>query len=85
VDGEGVHGARKLSRKFTIYHAMALDPGLTFERLRHDIDPEMSLPARPVPGMALVLVGFVLHLEALGAESLGQFLCDEIGGSHAAN
>jgi hypothetical protein len=44
----------------------------------------MSLPARPVPGMAFVLVRFVHHLEALRRESLGQLLCDEIGGSHAA-
>jgi hypothetical protein len=42
------------------------------------------LPARPVPGMAFMLVRFVHHLEALRRESLGQLLCDEIGGSHAA-
>jgi hypothetical protein len=44
----------------------------------------MSLPARPGAGMAFVLVRFVHHLEALRRESLGQLLCDEIGGSHAA-
>jgi hypothetical protein len=43
----------------------------------------MSLPAFPVPGMACMLVRFILHLEALGRESLGQLLCDGIGGSHA--
>ena len=48
-----------------IDHAVALQPGLTFEGLRHDIDPVMSLPARPRPGMALVFEGFVLDLEAL--------------------
>jgi hypothetical protein len=31
-----------------------------------------------------MLVGFVQHLEALRRESLGQLLCDEIGGPHAA-
>jgi hypothetical protein len=31
-----------------------------------------------------VLVRFVHHLEALRLESLGQLLCDQIGGSHAA-
>jgi hypothetical protein len=30
-----------------------------------------------------VLVGFVHHFEALRRESLGQLLCDQIGGSHA--
>ena len=84
VDGERMHAAREFARKCLVNHAMAFDPGLTFERLRHDIDAEMSLPARPVPGMAFVLVRFIQHLEALRRESLGQLLCDEIGGPHAA-
>ena len=84
VDGERVDAARKFVRKFSINQAVALESGLTFERLRYDIDLEMSLPARPVPGMAFVLVRFVHHLEALRLESLGQLLCDEIGGAHAA-
>ena len=83
VDGERMHAAGEFIRKNPVNHAMAFDPGLSFERLRHDIDPEMSLPARPVPGMAFVLVRFVHHLEALRRESLGQLLCDEIGGAHA--
>jgi hypothetical protein len=29
-----------------------------------------------------MLVRFILHLEALGRESLGQLACDDIGGSH---
>jgi len=69
---------------FVEMEAVALDAALSPEGLRHDIDPVMSLPARPVPGMAFVLVRFVHHLEALRRESLGQLLCDEIGGSHAA-
>ena len=84
MDGERVHASGQLARQCLINHAMAFEPGLPFERLRHDIDPEMSLPARPVPGMAFVLVGFVLHVKALRGESLGQLLCDDIGGSHAA-
>jgi hypothetical protein len=31
-----------------------------------------------------MLVRFVQHLEALRRESLGQLLCDEIGGPHVA-
>jgi hypothetical protein len=31
-----------------------------------------------------VLVGFIQHVEALRGESLGQLLCDDIGGPHAA-
>src|SRR5450759_1476974 len=84
MDGERVHDAGQLVRKRLVNHAVTFEPGLTFERLRHDIDPIMSLPARPGPGMAFVLVGYVLHRKTLRGESLGQLLCDEIGGSHAA-
>ena len=65
MNGERVHAARQFVRKNAINHAVALDPGLTFERLRHDIDPEMSLPARPGASMAFMLVQFVHHIEAL--------------------
>jgi hypothetical protein len=34
--------------------------------------------------MAFVLVRFIQHFEAYWHESLGQLLCDEIGGPHAA-
>jgi hypothetical protein len=85
MDSERMDAARQLVRKFSVNHAMALEPGLTIEGVRHDINPEMSLPARPGPGMAFMLVRFVHHLEALRFESLGQLLCDEIGGQHAAH
>jgi len=38
------------------------------------MNPEMRLPARPMTGMADVLVGFVHHIEALRRESRGQFV-----------
>jgi hypothetical protein len=82
MNGECVNAGRQLIRKCCINHAVALDPGLTFEDFSHNIDPVMSLPAFPVPGMACMLVRFILNLEALGRESLGQLLCDGIGGSH---
>jgi len=84
MDGERVHAAFELARQRAVDHAVAFQPGLPFERLRHDIDAEMSLPARPVPGMAFVLVGLVQHLEALRRESLGQLLCDYIGRLHGS-
>jgi hypothetical protein len=84
VNRERVHAAGELGCQRFIDHAMTLDAGLSFERVRHNIDPVVSLPARPVPGMTLVLVRFINHFEALGRESLGQLFCDEIGGSHAA-
>jgi hypothetical protein len=84
MDGESVHAAGKLGRKRLIDHAVALDAGLSLESVRHDIDSEVSLPARPVSGMALMLVRFINHFEALRRESLGQLFCDEIGDSHIA-
>ena len=76
--------AGELGGKRQIDHAVPLDAGLSLERVRHDIDPVMGFPARSVPGMALVLVRFINHFEALRPESLGQLLCDDIGGSHIA-
>ncbi len=73
--GWRAHGRRRpVPPKSAVDHAMALDPALSFEGIRHDIDPEMGLPAGPVPGMAFVAVGFVLHLQALRREGFGQFL-----------
>jgi len=63
---------------------VTLDAGLSLEGIRHDINPVVSLPARPVPGMAFMLVRFINYFEALWRESLDQFFCDEIGGSHIA-
>jgi hypothetical protein len=50
---------------------MALEPALPLEGIRHDIDPEMSLSTRRVPGMAFMLMGLVNHPQALWRESLG--------------
>jgi hypothetical protein len=82
VDRERVHAAGKFARKCGVDHAMALDPALSEERIRHDIDPEMRFPARPVAGMAFMAVGFVNHPQAFGGESLGQSLCDDILDRH---
>jgi hypothetical protein len=61
VDRQRVHAAGKLTHERGIDHAMALDPALSGERIRHDIDPEMRFPARPVAGMAFMAVGFIDH------------------------
>ena len=84
VDRERVDAAREFAGERRVDHAVAFQPGLSFERVRHDIDPEMGLPARPVSGVALVPVRFVHHLEALRGESFGQLARDKIGGLHAA-
>jgi hypothetical protein len=43
----------------------------------------VSLPARPVPGVSFVPMGFILHPQALRREGFGQLPCDDIGGLHA--
>jgi hypothetical protein len=51
-----VHTAGELGGERLINQAMALDPALTLEGLRYNINSEMSLPARPVSGVTLMLV-----------------------------
>jgi len=71
VDGERVDAFGQLARQGLVDHAVALDAALPFEGFSHDIESEMGLPARPVPGMAFMLVGFIDHPQALGGESRG--------------
>ena len=54
VNGKRMNGAREFVRQRRINHAMAIDPALPFERLRHDIDAEVALAARPVTGVAFM-------------------------------
>ena len=69
MDRQCVDAAGKLTRKCLIDHTVALDPALSAERFRHDINPEMSLSARPGAGVALVLMRFIHNIEALRRES----------------
>ena len=50
-------------RKRLVHQPMALDSALPSERIRHDMEPEMRFAARPVPGMAGVLVGLIHHIK----------------------
>jgi hypothetical protein len=72
-----MHATRQFTRKCLVDHAVALDPALTAERFRHDMNPEMGLAARPVAGMALVLMRFINHVQALRRERGAQFFGDE--------
>ena len=71
-----MNAACEFGREQLINHAVTFEPGLSFEGIRHDINAEVSLSARPMPGMALMLMRFIQHFEALRRESLGQLLCD---------
>src|SRR6266511_1355991 len=82
MDGERMHAALELSDKGFVDHAVALEPALPAERLRHDIYPEMSFPALAMPGVPGVLVGFVHDLEPRGPEGLSQLSRDALTPSH---
>src|SRR5512132_2650001 len=82
MDGERMDTALELSDKGFVDHAVALEPALPAERLRHDIYPEMSFPALAMPGVPGVLVGFVHDLEPRGVEGLGQRFRDAITPCH---
>jgi len=82
VNRERVDAAREFSDKRFVDHAVAIEPALPAERLRHNIYPEMSLPALAMSSMPNVPVGFVHHVEARGSESVGQLLHDEIARCH---
>jgi hypothetical protein len=57
---------------------MPLDPALAAECLRHDMNAEVGFTARPVAGMTLVPVRFVLDDETQRRESLRQFFRDDL-------
>ena len=82
VNRERVDAACELADKRFVDHAVALEPALPAERLRHDIYPEMSLPALAMSSVPSVLVGFIHHVKARGSESLGQLLRDEVSSCH---
>src|SRR5580704_9277361 len=77
-----VDTARKLARQRRVDHAVALDPALSAEGFRHDIESEMGFAARPVSGMALMVMGFILDAQALRRKSRRQFCRDNIVHSH---
>ena len=82
MDCERVDAACELTGKCFVDHSVAIEPALSAERFRHNIHPEMSLPALAMSSMPSVLVGFIHHIEARGSESLGQLLRDEVSSCH---
>jgi hypothetical protein len=82
VNGEGMHAALELRRKGFVHHAMALDPALPLEGVRHNINPVMSLAAFPVAGVSGVMVRFVDDVEPCWREGLTKFLHDGVAGIH---
>src|SRR5262249_12578087 len=79
-----VDATLELAGERVVDHAVTLDAALPLEGFRHDIDSEVGLAARPMPGMSCVQVGFIDHVEALRRESPGQLLHDGVAGGHIA-
>jgi hypothetical protein len=72
MNRKGVDAAFELVRQRRVDHAVAFEPGLSAEGFRHDIETEVRLTARPMPGMALVQMRFVFDVQAIGRESRNQ-------------
>jgi hypothetical protein len=82
MDRKRMHAGGQLGGERRINQTMALEPALSGEGLRHDIHPEMTLPARTVARVALVSVRLIDDPQAFRPESFGQLPCDEVVGSH---
>src|ERR1700690_1092928 len=72
MDRERVDTGFELGGERLVDHAMAGEPALPPERIRHDIYAEVSWTARPMSRMAFVLMRFIEHLQAHRREGLGQ-------------
>ena len=72
----------QLTGKCLIDQPVALEPALTFERGRHDMNAEMGFPSGAMSGMPFMPVGFVDHPQVFRRERLGQLSCDGLLHAH---
>jgi len=84
MDRQRVHAAFKLFRQCRIDHAVPLQPALSAEGRRHNIESEMGFPAGPVSGMAFMQMRFILDMHALRRKGREQLGGDDILHSHGA-
>ena len=85
VDREGVDAGLQFARERGIYHAVALEPALPSERVRHDIDPNEF--RRPADGRHGPRAGGDSSTTSrlCGTKASVSFLCDEIASAHATS
>jgi hypothetical protein len=79
MDRERMDAAGQFGGKNLVDHAMTFDPALPAEGFRHDMDPEVTFTARPMPGMAFMAVRFILDIEALRREGGAELFRDLVG------
>ena|SRR5690242_19534395 len=72
MNGERMNTALELIGQRRVDHAVTFEPGLSPERLRHNIESEMRLAARPMAGMPFMETGFVFNVQAFGRKSRDQ-------------
>ena len=72
VYGERMDAGFELVGQRIINHAMASDPALPPERVSYNINSEMRFSARPMSGVAFMLMGLVEHLQAQRRKGFGQ-------------
>lgn len=61
-----MHPLFQFRRQNVVNHPVLLNTGFALECRRNDFDTKMAFPVRPRPGMALVLRGFINHLQGNG-------------------
>jgi len=84
VNGERMDAAFQFFCQGRVDHAVAFEPALSAERIRHDIQAKVRFASGPVPGMSRMQMGFVFDVQALGRESRNQFCRDDVLHSHFA-
>ena len=82
MDCKRVDTAAQFRREHVVDQSVALNPGLPFERLRHDINAEVRLALRSVARVSLVLSALIEHAQVVGCEGLVELLNNRISGSH---
>src|SRR5579863_2305753 len=82
MNGKRMHAAFQFRRERRVDHAVAFEPALPAEGIRHDIEPIMGFAAGAVSGVTGVLMRLVLDAQALRSESLAQLFGDHILCSH---
>src|SRR5579883_3096557 len=84
MDGERMDASFELALERLVDHAMAFEPALSAEGVRHNIEAEVGFAAGAMSGMALVPIGFVFDAKALRRESRHELGRDDVLHSHRA-
>jgi hypothetical protein len=82
MDGERMDPGLEFTRQRRVDHAVAFEPALSPECVRYDIEAEVRLAARPMPGMPRMQMGFVFNVQALGRERRNELGRDNVLHSH---